>query len=99
MILGLDVETVPNYSHMGGAEQDVATNRWLMKLGYELAGPFTADCFTTLSTRIACGPSPRHEGVGHAVVQHRGRVYDPHPSDDGVPTIDSCYLIVKVGEA
>lgn len=47
---------------------------------------------------IGCGPSPRGD-YWHAVVCKNGiMVWDPHPSDDGVLSIERYDVIVKKGE-
>jgi hypothetical protein len=93
-LLDLPLSEVPHFCAEGDGEG------WFLRLGLwlqarglcvvPLLGPQCIDAF-----HIAAGPSRR--GVRHAVVMRNGRVvHDPHPTREGIESVDQAFLFVPI---
>ncbi len=91
-LLELPIEEVPHFAE-GGVDSDeffIRLQSFINSKGYAYLtvsaaaeNVFFGDC-ADVYHEIA-GPSPRCNGVNHAVVGKNGEVFfDPHPSDDGL---------------
>jgi hypothetical protein len=72
---------------------------WLADRGLKMISVDPHDARLTGTYSIGTGPSPRGD-FWHAVVCKNGvMVFDPHPSDDGVRSIERHDIIVPMTEA
>jgi len=71
---------------------------WLADHGFKLVHADPGDDCLVGAYSIGCGPSPRGD-FWHAVVCKNGvMVFDPHPSDDGLVSIERHEMIVPMTE-
>lgn len=103
-VLELSLADVPNFCDNMNAAWFTDFRAWLRPRGlyavsFKLAGkPGDPDAgWYPEGLHIAGGPSPRYEGVLHAVVARGSAiVHDPHPSRAGVPSFVDTILIVPL---
>lgn len=77
-----------------------SVGKWLADRGLKIVNVFPEDDLDCLKGKysIGCGPSPRGP-FWHSVVCKNGvMVFDPHPSDDGLLSIERHDLIVPMTE-
>lgn len=102
-LLEIPIEEVPRFNDMGPIKWHIPFHNFLRDKGYQCYGtgrPTTHDLATYPGVDgyvIVSGKSPR-EWVkdGHAVIYKNGVLaHDPHPSKEGILTIDSWFLIER----
>jgi hypothetical protein len=72
---------------------------WLAGRGFKIVSVPPGDDRLKGAYSIGCGPSPRGS-FWHAVVCKNGvMVFDPHPSDDGIISIERHDMIVPMSDA
>lgn len=108
-ILGLPIEEVPRFDPGALGDRDgqrQCERAWLASLGFDLVeisapapselGPDVLGCVPPV-VHLISGISPR--GFGHRCVGYGGRVvWDPHPSRDGLVTVNSIGFLVPFEE-
>ena len=92
-IFEFDLEDIPNFCAFVDWQKRV--NVWLSKYDfcYLDVRPNADIAFSMLGYHVISGPSPRLPNCYHSVVGLKGKmVHDPHPSRDGLKTLDPKFL-------
>lgn len=88
-LLGLPIEAVPHF--LLWEQWNYVRASWLEERGYALTCTQTQE-LPPLGRCIAAGMSPR--GIRHVCVAEDGRIaWDPHPSGDGLVSVDEIWFI------
>jgi hypothetical protein len=99
-LMGTDLENVPDFANQGDVDEtgygvwwDCLFYGYFVKRGYLIRSVGLHGKPIPHERCLLHGDSPRGNGIKHTVVAEAGEiVWDPHPSRDGLATINGAWL-------